>query len=119
MPLTPHQVLDRLIAILPAFAERWRSPENCFLEAGGTFSFCGAFAECSHYVRDHYETLTVGQRAQVAAFIEDCMNPPGTDIDNAAVTCFLENLAFERFSSDFEKYLKGRSLRFYRDQQAS
>ncbi|MGC1272418.1 MAG: hypothetical protein WBC44_01830 [Planctomycetaceae bacterium] len=119
MPLTPHQVLDRLIAILPAFAEQWRSPDNCFRNADGTFSFCGAFAECSHYVRDHYETLAVEQRAQIADFIEECMNPPGTDLDNAAATCFLENLTFERFSSNFERHLKGHSLRFYRDWQAA
>jgi hypothetical protein len=119
MPQTPQQVVDRLIAILPAFAEQWQSPRNCFREADGTFSFCGAFAECSHYVRDHYERLTVEQRTPFAGFIEECMNPPGTDIDNAAATCFLENLTFERFSDDFEQYLKGHSLRFYHDWQAA
>jgi hypothetical protein len=59
--------------------------------------------------------LTVEQLARMADFIEECMNPPGTDIDNTAATCFLENLTFEPFSGDFEQYLKGHSLKFYRD----
>lgn len=119
MPQTPQQIVDRLIAILPAFAQQWHAVQDCFRDECGTFSLWGAFAECSHYVRDHYETLTVETRAQLADFIDECMNPRGTDVDNAAATCFLENLAFERFSSDFERYLKGQSLKFYRAWQAS
>ena len=111
--------MDRLVAILPDFAQQWQSPQNSFREKDGTFTLCGAFAECSHFVRDHYERLTDQQRTQIADFIEECMNPPGTDLDNAAATCFLENLTFERFSGDFEQHLKGHSLKFYRDWRAA
>ena len=42
------------------------------------------------------------------------MTPPGTDLDDAAATCFLENLTFEPFSKDFERYLAGEALHFFR-----
>jgi hypothetical protein len=110
----PKQVLDQFEAIMPAFADRWQSTDNLNRQEDGIFSLCGVFAECSHFVRDHFQQLSDSQLLQLGEFITRCMTPPGTELDNAAATCFLENLAFEPFSKEFEKYLAGKALEFYR-----
>jgi hypothetical protein len=111
--LTPQQVLDRLTAILPDFTTHRASHDN-FRDAAGSFTHSGVFAECSHFVRDRYEQLSTEERRRLADFIGQCMTPPGTDLDQAAATCFLENLAFEPFSKDFEGYVSGDALSFFR-----
>jgi hypothetical protein len=55
MALTPQQILDRLTAILPAFAEYWESDATCFRDDGGAFTHCGVFADCAVFVRDRYD----------------------------------------------------------------
>jgi hypothetical protein len=114
MPLTPHQLLDCLIAIMPDFAEQWASPDNLFRDDDRSFSYCGVFADCSHYVRNNFERLTSGQRTSLADLIEQCMSRPGTEIDTAAATCFLENLVGEPFSLEWKACLSGRAAEFVR-----
>lgn len=98
MPLIPEQVLEQLVVILPDFAGQWRSDTNCFRADDGSFTLWGVFAGCSYFVRDHYEQMTLVQRRELGQFISQCLSSPGTDLGNAAATCFLENLTFERFS---------------------
>jgi hypothetical protein len=112
MELTPRQLFERLVAILPGFGVYCQSPENALAD-DGSLTIYGVFIECSPYVRDQYERLTVEQKRRLGQFVEECMTPPGTDLDNAAATCFLENLTFERFSRDFEGFLDGEALDFY------
>ena len=114
MPLTPQQVLDRLVAILPAFGPYFASDEACFRDADGSFTACGAFGDCSHFVRAHYASLTGEQRRRLGDFVLECMTDADRELGDAAATCFLENLAFEWFSKDFESYLTGEALKLYR-----
>jgi hypothetical protein len=114
MPLTTEQLLDRLTAILPQFAEGWSSPDNLFRDQNGGFTYCGVFAECSNYVRDHFQSLFVQQRKSLAEFIEECMKIPGDDIDTAVATCFLENLVGESFAAEWEECLGPRATEFVR-----
>jgi hypothetical protein len=111
MPLTPQQILDRLVAILQTSL---RTPEACFRDDGGSFSRCGVFGDCSHFMRDRYEGLSPLQRRQLADFALECMSQTDQDLGDAAATCFLENLTFERFSKDFESYLSGQARDFFR-----
>ncbi|WP_449272135.1 DUF7674 family protein [Humisphaera borealis] len=114
MPLTPQQILERLVEIVPGFHTYWESPEACFHEDNGEFTCCGVFGDCSHFVRAQYEQLSTVQRRQLAAFVVECMSSSDKELGNAAATCFLENLTHERFSKDFENYLAGDALDFYR-----
>src|SRR5688572_21296264 len=114
MPLSPQQILERLIAILPEFRTYCESLEACFRDDDGSFTRCGVFGDCSHFVRDRYEQLSPLQRRQLAEFVRECMSSTDTELGDAAATCFLENLTFERFSKDFERYLAGDALEFYR-----
>ena len=113
--MTPGAVRDRLIAILPGFGPYWDDPEEtCYRGDDGSFTTCGVLMDCSHYLRVNYETLTREQRRALAAFADECMTPPGTDLDNAMATCFLENLTGERFSADLQAYLSGEALDYFR-----
>lgn len=112
MMLNPQQLLERLTAILPEFADHWASPDNLFRNDDGSFTLWGVFAQCADFVRSRYEKLSRQQRRDLADFVEQCMTPPGTDIGNAAATCFLENLTGEAFSRDWESHLRGNAQSF-------
>ncbi len=112
--MPPDAVLRRLIEILPGFGSYWDLPDNYSRDEDGGFSLCGVFTECSHFAHENYEQLTVRERAELARFIGDCMIEPGSFLDEAAATCFLENLTFEPYSEDFMRHLEGEARSFYR-----
>jgi hypothetical protein len=114
MSLTPQQLVDRLTAIVPQFADHWASPENLFRDGNGAFTYCGVFARCSHCIRDHFQDLSVKQQKELAGFIKECMAKPGIDIKSAAATCFLENRVGESFSAEWEACLGARAAKFVR-----
>jgi hypothetical protein len=117
MPLTPSEVRDRLIAIVPEFEGQWESDENVFRKDDGSYTFSGVFAEFSHFVRDHFDQLSKAQLHEIGTFISKCIVMPDAIARDAAATCFLENLCFERFSAQFESYLSDGALRVYRQLQ--
>jgi len=110
--MTANDVYQKLVAIFPDFAERWDAPGNCFREADGSFTLCGMFAEFSHYVRDRFSHLPVSSLDELGRFIEQCMESPGSDLHNAAATCFLENLASEVFTPSLASHLRERAREF-------
>jgi hypothetical protein len=111
--MTAQAILDRLFTLCPDFAVPWDSPDNCFREDDGSFTHCGVFAEFSHYFRDRYERFSPAQVAAVGRFVTKCVAPPDAELSDAAATCFLENVAGERFSAAFRRHLSGEALRFY------
>jgi len=118
-PLTPAAVYERLRTILPDFAAYWTSPDNLFREDDGSFSLCGVFVECSGFVRERFQDLTPAQLSELGEFISKAMGSPGTDLDDAAATCFLENLVSEPFSEILAGYLSGDAQRYYLDSHAA
>jgi hypothetical protein len=113
MVSTPRELLDRLVALFPEFAAYWDSPENCFRNRDGTFTRHGAFAQFSIFFGECYEWLPADRVAALAALLTECMASPDSDLGNAAATCFLENVAGERFHQDFRRYLSGEPLKYY------
>jgi hypothetical protein len=111
--VTAQDVLGRLVTLFPDFAACWDSPDNCFRDDDGSFTRCGVFAEFSDYFRDRYEQLPTARVADLGCFVTECMTSPDTELGDAAATCFLENVASERFSPDFRQHLSGEALRFY------
>jgi hypothetical protein len=109
----PRELLDRLLALFPEFAAYWDSPENCFRNRDGTFTLHGAFAQFSLFLEECYERSPADRLAALAEFLTECMASPHSDLGNAAGTCFLENVAGERFHQDFRRYLSGEPLKYY------
>jgi hypothetical protein len=114
MGASPYDSLERLIEVFPDFTTIWKSPNNLFREDDGTFTQCGVFAECSHYICERYESISQEHIEMLDKFLNRCMAQPGTDLDIAATTCFLENLIEERFSDEFEAHLTGQALQYFR-----
>ena len=112
MSPTPRQVLERLIAIVPGFADYWKSDDALFGDEAPTH--CGVFSDWAIFVRDNYEHLSPVQLRLLGEFALECMAGPDTELCDAAATCFVENLTFERFSKGFEGYLAGAALEYYR-----
>ena len=113
---TPVTVLKDLTKMFPDFAAVWGSPDNCFLDDDGTFTYHGLFSEFSHYVRDNFALMEEQQKEKLFHFIESCVSkddPSDEGLDNAVCTCFLENLASERLSPEFRRYMGSTSLRFF------
>jgi hypothetical protein len=106
-------LLIELIKILPGFYNHWNSKDNCFRRDDGSFTLCGVFTDCSHYIHDDYAEILPSERRKLGEFISRCMVEVGTDLDTTAATCFLENLAFEPFSGDLEACLTGEALDFF------
>lgn len=111
--MTAQTILSRLVALFPEFAAAWDSPDNNFRQDDGSFTGCGVFAEFSHYFRDGYERFSSDQVNAIGRFVTECMASADVELRDAAATCFLENVAGERFSTDFRPHLKEDALRFY------
>jgi hypothetical protein len=111
--MAPDELLARLIRLFPDFGAHWDGPDNDEREADGSFTLHGAFTEFSLYFIEHYEELPPERLQGLSWLLLECMAEPDTDLDEAAASGFLENVAAERFHADFERYLIGRPLEFY------
>jgi len=110
--MTPDELVGRLVELFPDFAAHRDEAER---EAGHADapSLCGAFTEFSEYFRERYEELPPTRLQALGWVLAECMADPDSELDEAAATCFLENVAAERFHADFERFLIGRPLEFY------
>ena len=113
--MSPVDLLSRLIAIFPEFSKQWDEPSNCFRDEDGSFTYCGAFAEFSSFFNANYEHLRREQIAALSDLLDECMTKRQSDLDTAATTCFLENVAGEPFHDDFATYLRDEALTFYQN----
>lgn len=111
-PTTPADVLQRLVAIFPAFSTYWRS-EDSFRADDGAFTFCGVFSTFTWYFRDSFEQLSVAALREVGQFLEECMVEPNSEIDTAAATCFLENVHGEPMAPVLKVFLTGNALQYF------
>src|SRR5262245_1243865 len=107
-------LLDQLAALFPDFGPRWDDPGNCFREDDGSFTCHGVFAEFSGFFRARYESLPPENLAALGALASKWMGAPDAGLSNGVATCFLEAVAGERFSADFQRHLTGEALRYYR-----
>ena len=111
---------ERLADLLPGFAAHWSKGDSLFLADDGSFTVHGVFAECSHFVRENYRTLPAAATAGLSSFVSDCLEGRyGPEADNAAATCFLENLAGEPFHQAFAEQLRPAAKKFYDSARAA
>lgn len=110
--MTPSNVQAKLIELFPDFGAQWDSPENLHREDDGTATLCGVFAEFSYFAGERFASLPPSALDRLGAFIEQCMESPGSDLDTAAATCFLENIAGESFTSALTQHMGSRAREF-------
>jgi hypothetical protein len=105
---------DVLGNLLPGFGSHWAKGDSLFIEPSGEYTVHGVFAECSHFVRENFDSLPPEAVQGLAGFLSDCLEgKAGANVDNAAATCFLENLAGEPFHNAFAIQLRPTARRFY------
>ncbi|HEU4557888.1 MAG TPA: hypothetical protein VFS20_08570 [Longimicrobium sp.] len=101
-----------LAEIFPELAQQF--PDSDFRDENDVLSRCGAFFEASRFVRDRLDRLSPEDLARIGRFITECMTTPESDLDNAAATCFLENLAYEPAADAIAPYLSGNAAEYFR-----
>ena len=97
-------LLDCLDQILPGFRQYMRN-EGLFDSA----SLHGVFASCSHFVRNQPQTVETWMR--LAVLLNSFVDGSDSRLDNAASTCFLENLAEP--GHPLGPLLKGKAREFW------
>jgi hypothetical protein len=102
-----------LLALFPDFGPEWDSEHNYFRAEDGTFTRCGGFSQFSHIFRDRYEQFSPGQVSSVGSFVSECVTSGDADLRDAVAACFLENIAGERFSSNFGSHLSAEAARMF------
>jgi hypothetical protein len=109
--MTPQALVDRLVALFPDFLGYWNDPGNCFRGDDGTFTVHGVFAEFTWFYRERHAELPRDRVALLGAFVSECMSADNGDLDNAAATCFVENIAGELCDRALSPYLSGEAKR--------
>lgn len=84
------------------------------MKPDGAFTFCGLFLEFTQYIRESFSKTSEYQLLALFSLIEQCVSNSNVDLDTAACTCFLENIAGEgELSATVEPYLGPNSKAFF------
>jgi hypothetical protein len=100
-----------LAGIFPELARQFADSD--FRDESDVLSCCGAFMEASRFVRDRLDQLSPADLARIGRFVTECMTTPDSDLDTAAATCFLENLAYEPAADAIAPYLSGNAAEYF------
>ena len=109
--MTPAEVLHQLVTLFPGFRPYWEA-EDSFRSDDGTFTFCGVFATYTWYFKESFRDLSAASLHALGEFLEECMADPNDELDTAAATCFLENLAGEPPARVLQPFLAGNALQY-------
>jgi hypothetical protein len=112
--MAPEELLNRLTGLFPRFRTYWDGEDNCFRDSDGSFTLYGVFSEFTDFFREQYSSLPPDEIARLGAFVSDCMSSKDWDLDNAAATCFVENIAGEECDRDLRGHLFGPALDYWR-----
>ena len=85
-----EMIKDELITLCPDFTSAL--DESDFIREDGTLSVHGVFAVFSHYVANRLVCEPNPSLGKVFEYVESKLTGDDSEIDNAACTCFLENL---------------------------
>jgi hypothetical protein len=112
--MTAEALVDRLAAIVPDFRPYWDDANNDFRGDDGSFTLHGVFARFTDFFREKSATLPPARVAALGAFLSDCMAPADDNpLDNAAATCFVENVAGEPCDRVLSPHLTGEARRYW------
>jgi len=109
--MRPQELLEALVEIVPAFAAEWSAP-SVFVCADGAYTLHGVFAAFSHFFRGAQGVLSERQIQRVGELVSSAMREPHSALDNAAATCFLENIAEDPAALRIRPYLDGAALAY-------
>lgn len=85
-------VKTELITLCPDFAAAWNDECDLWTGDDGSFTVHGIFAVFSHYIADRLCRGVDPDLRNVFEYVESKLTEDNSEVDNAACTCFLENL---------------------------
>jgi hypothetical protein len=100
-----HSLISLLDQAVPGFRAYAESDDNLFQRD----SAHGVLAACSHFVTDR--SIPAGAWRPLADFMNEVVGSSDADLDNAACTCFLENLASP--NHPLAPHLRGEALAYW------
>ncbi len=69
--------------------------------------------EFGFFFSETNEQFPVHRIAELGAFVSECAESSNEELSTAVCTCFLQNMAGERFCRAFQLHLTGEAQRFY------
>ncbi len=81
-----------LISLCPDFAPAWDDEAYLWTADDGSISPLGVFAAFSHYIAARLSIRANPELQTVFDYVESKLTGDDSEVDNAACTCFLENL---------------------------
>jgi hypothetical protein len=81
-----------LLSLCPDFAAVWDDECDLWTSDDGTFAVHGVFAVFSHYVAGRLTHGADPELRKVFEYVESKLMDDDSEVENAACTCFLENL---------------------------
>jgi hypothetical protein len=85
-------IKTELISLCPEFAAVWNRQCDLWTADDGSFTVHGVFAVFSDYIADRLGRAADPDLLRVFEYVESKVTDDNSDVDNAACTCFLENL---------------------------
>lgn len=77
----------------PGFAEYWTENRHRQSDESGHVTLHGTFSVLSEFMEDHFRSLSDEQHLEFWEWIEWQVTSSDEELSNAAVTCFIENVA--------------------------
>jgi len=81
-----------LCSLCPDFETRWDSERECWVSDDGSFTVHGVFSAFSQFIADCIARGPSTRLQPVFDWVESKLTGDGSEVENAACTCFLENL---------------------------
>jgi hypothetical protein len=81
-----------LLSLCPAFAGVWAHERDLWTSDDGSFTVHGVFAVFSDYIAERLAHAPDPEMQKVFEYVESKLTGDNSEVDNAACTCFLENL---------------------------
>ena len=91
MPVA-ETIKAELLSLCPDFATAWDDQRDLWTNDDGSYTVHGVFAVFSHYIADRLSRGSDPELHKVFEFVESKLTEDDSEVNNAATTCFLENL---------------------------
>lgn len=104
-------LLATLDDVFSGFRAACFSDDNLFLAENGEISVHGVWAFCSQWIRPRLRDMTPATLEALDRILNAQVGGDDGELNNAAATCFLENLAGDHGTEKLRAHLTGEAAR--------
>src|SRR5688572_15368211 len=103
--MTAQETLDLLLTLFPGVVASWEGPHNYYLDDDGSFRQCGFFPSSVNIFATILSDCPPSHVVVLGELVSEWMACQDTELRDVVASCFLENVAGERFSAVFRQHL--------------